>query len=77
MKTPKHLTGLVGVLTAVEEACEGTGHVWMIAKDDAREGYYADISRAGTSYRTHSKTPAGALAQALMMYNTRTKGERP
>jgi hypothetical protein len=78
MKTPKHLRGLVGVLTAVEDACRDTGHMWFVRRD--KDGYHAQIFTdlgIGKSYIHHAASPTVALTEALMEFNLRTKGNKP
>jgi hypothetical protein len=78
MKTPKHLEGLVGVLTAVEDACSGTNHMWFLRRD--KNGYHAQIFDdlgVGKSYIHHAASPTMALTEALMEFNLRTKGTKP
>lgn len=73
MKTPPHLAGLIGAITAAEEACRGTDFEWLIRKD--RGGYLANIANthAEITFPTHAKTPGGALAQSVMQFNLRMK----
>lgn len=81
MNTPKHLDGLTGVLTAVEEACAGTGFVWYLSKEPGSHGYFAQIiseaGAAGGSYMHHARSPTAALANALAEFNLRTKRSKP
>jgi hypothetical protein len=76
MKTPKHLTGLVGVLMAVEEATKGTSYEWLV-RADTNGGYFANIGDGVTSHAHHDRTPTGALSRSLMEFNLRTKGNKP
>ena len=73
---PKHLAGLVGVLTAVEEATKGTGYEWLVRADGS--GYLSNIYKTNENhFPHHARTPAGALSHSLMEFNLRIKGERP
>jgi hypothetical protein len=78
MKTPKHLDGLVSVVTAVEDATRGTGYGWLIRSDNT-DGYLANIydDKGVASFPHHASTPAGALSHCLMEFNLRTKGNKP
>ncbi len=74
MATPKHLDGLVGVLTAVEEATQDTGYEWMLRTDRVTGGFFASIFReAGEKYPHHDPTPTGALSRSLMEFNLRRR----
>ena len=73
MTTPKHLEGLVGVLTAVEEACSGSNHMWFLRRD--KNGYHAQIIDdvgIAKSYIDHAASPTVALTEALMEFNLRS-----
>jgi hypothetical protein len=77
VKTPAHLKGLIGALTAVEKACEGTDYEWLITK--RRDGYLANIysDAFNETYPHHAKTPAEALSNSLMKLNLRTNRKKP
>jgi hypothetical protein len=81
MKTPNHLKGLIGALTAVEKACEGTDFEWLLREDKYR-GYFANITNQRDndkfeSFPVHARSAAEALSQSLMRFNLRLKRKKP
>ena len=74
MKTPEHLKGLLSVIVAVEEACEGTKYFWVLQRDE-RGGYFGNIVEEHnySLHFHHASTPTEALMRSLQSFNLRSK----
>ena len=72
MRTPAHLKGLIGALTALDKACEDTEYEWFLKWD--RGGYTIQIYSNPAGFALHrAKTPAEAISRALIDFNLRIR----
>lgn len=68
----KHLQGLAGALSAVENAIEGTSYEWLLRQDGTK--YMANIydNTTAVGFPSYSSTPAAALVYSLAAFQLRS-----